>query len=205
MVDAATQRSSQRSRAPENRRCVAVLFAIALGVLIVDQLTKFAAISVLAGRPRVAVLGDLAGFTFLRNAGAAFGMGSQSTWIFGLIAIAVFIVILVVARRLGSMAWAVGLGLLLGGLTGNLADRLFRQPGFFRGAVVDFIDLHFFVCNVADIAITAAACAIIVATLRGIGLDGRRDSAEHPSADTPGRDAGERGPSAERAQEGRSR
>lgn len=203
MVDAAAKRSSQRSRAPGNARCVAALFAIAAGVLIVDQLTKFVAIAALEGKPRVPVLGDLAGFYFLRNAGAAFGMGSQSTWIFGLIAIAVFIVIVVVARRLGSTVWAVGLGMLVGGLSGNLADRLFRQPGIFRGAVVDFIDLHFFVCNVADIAITGAACAIIIATFRGIGLDGRTVSEDEPEKKTENRPAAPE--PADRAHEGGSR
>ncbi|MYM20332.1 signal peptidase II [Brevibacterium sp. 5221] len=157
-------------------RAVLVLAAIAVVVVVADQASKACAIALLEGRPRIAVLGDLAGFAFLRNPGAAFGLGAGSTWVFGLIALAVLAVILVASRRLASPAWAVGLGLLLGGLLGNLADRVFRRPGFFRGAVVDFIDLHFFVCNVADIAITAAACTIVLATVRGVGLDGRTEA-----------------------------
>lgn len=157
------------------RRALLLLFGIAIVVLVVDQLTKFIAIVTLQGRPPVPVIGDLAGFTFLRNPGAALGMGAGSTWVFALIAFAVFVFILVASRRLVSARWAVGLGLLLGGLTGNLIDRVFRSPGPFRGAVMDFIDLHFFVCNVADIAITAAACAIVLVSLQGIGLDGRTE------------------------------
>ncbi|MCQ9367012.1 signal peptidase II [Brevibacterium sp. 91QC2O2] len=144
------------------------LFAVALLVVLADQATKALAVAFLAGRPRVPVLGDLAGLTFLRNPGAALGLGSNTTWLFAVIAIIVFAAILISVRRLRSVTWGAGLGLLLGGLVGNLIDRLFRAPGVFHGAVVDFIDLYFFVCNVADIAITGAAVLIIIASLKGI-------------------------------------
>ncbi|RBP64025.1 signal peptidase II [Brevibacterium sanguinis] len=158
------------------------LFAIAAAVLVVDQLTKLLAVRFLEGREAIPVLGSLAGFDFYRNPGAALGMGAGITWVFPLIAIAVFGAILVLSRKLGSRTWAVGLGLLLGGLFGNLVDRLFRQPGFLHGAVVDFIDLSLFICNVADIAITAAAVTLVVASLRGIDLDGSRTgSSDHTS------------------------
>lgn len=157
---------------PLRRRMLLMLFGIAAVVLLVDQITKFFAVRFLEGQPPVPVIGTLAGFDFYRNPGAALGMGSGITWIFPLIAIAVFIAIIVLARKLGSRAWAIGLGLLLGGLFGNLADRLFQPPGFLRGAVVDFIDLSLFICNVADIAISAAAVTLVVTSLRGIDLDG---------------------------------
>lgn len=175
-----------------NRRLRIVLFAIAIAVLAVDQLTKFIAVQTLEGRERIPVIGELAGFTFYRNPGAALGMGENTTWLFALIAIGVFIAILVVSRKLGSRAWTAGLGMLLGGLTGNLVDRLFRPPGFFHGAVVDFIDLYFFVCNVADIAISAAAVTIVLTTLRNIGVDGTAAGDDHSSGgdyDTPTEEA----------------
>ena len=149
-----------------------MLFGIAGIVLIVDQFTKFLAVRFLEGQEPVAVIGTLAGFNFYRNPGAALGLGSGVTWIFPLIAIAVFVAIIMLSRKLDSVAWAIGLGLLLGGLFGNLVDRLFRQPGFLHGAVVDFIDLSFFICNVADIAISAAAVTLVVVSLKGIELDG---------------------------------
>jgi signal peptidase II len=84
------------------------------------------------------------------------------------------------ARRLGSRGWAVGLGFLLAGVLGNLTDRVFRQPGFLQGHVVDFIMFpHFPVFNVADICINIAAAVIIVQALRGIRIDGTR----HPKED----------------------
>lgn len=159
-----------------------LLFTIAAGVVLVDQVTKLLAVQLLEGEPRIAVLGRLAGFDFMRNPGAALGMGAGATWLFAVIAIVVLAGILLSLRKLDSSAWAVGLGLLLGGLLGNLADRLFRAPGFLHGAVVDFIDLYFFVCNVADIAITGAAATIIVSSLRGIPFTrtatGRDEAAE---------------------------
>ena len=70
------------------------------------------------------------------------------------IALAVLVAIVVVARQLGSRAWAVALGLLLGGAIGNLTDRFVRAPGRGQGHVVDFIDYNrWFIGNVADIAI----------------------------------------------------
>jgi signal peptidase II len=78
------------------------------------------------------------------------------------------------AARLRSLAWTIGLGLLLGGAAGNLADRLFRAPGPFRGSVVDWLNLpHFaWTFNVADAAITCAAVLIAVLTLLGVRIDG---------------------------------
>ncbi|WP_309133007.1 signal peptidase II [Brevibacterium sp.] len=173
-----------KSQAPEakirRRTMLRILFGIAAAVLVLDQMTKFLAVRFLEGQEPISVLGSLAGFAFYRNPGAALGMGAGVTWVFPLIAIAVFVAILVLSRKLGSAAWAVGLGLLLGGLFGNLVDRLFRQPGFLHGAVVDFIDLSLFICNVADIAITAAALTLVVTSLRGIDLDGSKTTA--PSA-----------------------
>jgi signal peptidase II len=149
-----------------------LLFSIAAIVLVIDQVTKFLAVTLLEGQPPVPVIGSLAGFNFYRNPGAALGLGSSVTWVFPLIAVGVFIAILLLSRKLGSRAWAIGLGLLLGGLFGNLVDRLFREPAFLHGAVVDFIDLSLFICNVADIAISAAAVVLIIASLKGIELDG---------------------------------
>ena len=50
------------------------------------------------------------------------------------------VVVLYLARRVGSRVWAVALGLLLAGVAGNLTDRLFRAPGPLRGHVIDFLD-----------------------------------------------------------------
>jgi signal peptidase II len=69
-------------------------------------------------------------------------------------------------------------GLLLGGTLGNLSDRLFREPGFGVGHVIDFFQIIGFpaIFNIADIAIVSSMGLFIILSVRGIGLDGKRAS-----------------------------
>ena len=124
----------------------------------------------------VPFIGELLQLHLVKNAGAAFSLGSNSTWIFAIIASLVAIGLVVFARRIRSLGWASVFGLLLGGTLGNLSDRLFREPGFGVGHVIDFFQLYAFpaIFNVADIGITSAMTLFIILTLRGINLDGTR-------------------------------
>jgi signal peptidase II len=93
--------------------------------------------------------------------------------VFTAVAVAVIVVIVRTARRLGSTAWAISLGLLLGGATGNLADRIFRAPGPGRGAVVDFIDFRVWpVFNLADSAIVCGGLLAVLLSMRGVEIEG---------------------------------
>jgi signal peptidase II len=151
------------------------LVATALTVVVIDQLTKTWAVEALTGRGRVDLVGDLFGLRLTRNPGAAFSMATGATWIFTILATVVVCVIIRIARDLGSRLWALTLGLLVGGATGNLLDRLFREPGFARGHVVDFFQLpHWPIFNVADSSIFCAAVLIGWLGLRGIGVNGER-------------------------------
>ena len=99
------------------------------------------------------------------------------TWVFAVAAVAVLAFVLVrLVPRVRHRGWAVALGLLCAGVSGNLVDRLFRAPGPFRGHVVDFLELpHWPIFNVADMCITAAAALILVlSVVKNVGLDGRR-------------------------------
>jgi hypothetical protein len=88
-------------------------------------------------------------------------------------AAAVIVVIARLARKLYSLPWAIALGLLLGGALGNLTDRIFRSPGVFKGAVVDFIaPKHFAVFNLADSAIVCGGVLIVLLSFRGLDPDG---------------------------------
>jgi signal peptidase II len=154
-----------------------VLVALAAAVYLADQATKAWAVAVLTDQPPRELVGTFLQLDLIRNPGAAFSLGTGNTWLLTLLAAAVLVVILRSARRLGSIAWACAFGLILGGALGNLTDRLLREPGFGRGHVVDFLDYNgWFVGNVADIAIVAAAVLIAVLSIRGIGIDGRRES-----------------------------
>ncbi|MBD8060864.1 signal peptidase II [Oceanitalea stevensii] len=157
------------------RGMVILLVALALGIAGIDQATKYLAEERLTQGVYVPLVGDLLGWQLIYNPGAAFSLGTGMTWVFTIIMVVVIAVVLRVSRRLRSGAWALALGMLLGGAVGNLYDRLLREPGFARGHVVDFINYNgWFVGNVADIAIVLAAILIALLALLGIEVDGTR-------------------------------
>ena len=159
-----------------------MLALVAVCVYVIDQVAKFLVVENLTERQPVEVLGQFVQFYFVKNAGAAFSLGSGSTWIFAIIASAVAVFIIVFAPRIRSVAWAVLFGLLLGGNLGNLTDRLLREPGFGVGHVVDFLQLWAFpaIFNLADVAICCAAGLFILLSLRGIGFDGSKAAKAEP-------------------------
>jgi signal peptidase II len=153
-----------------------LLFAlVALTAYAVDLGTKLLAVRHLTPGEPVDVLGSLLRFDLVRNPGAAFSTGTSYTLLLSVIAVIAAGVVIRFGRRLGDRTWAVALGLLLAGVCGNLTDRVFREPGFLRGHVVDFMELpHWPVFNVADMLIDAAVILIIVQTWRGVGITGAR-------------------------------
>jgi signal peptidase II len=183
--------TADNSRPPPARRkrLFVVLGVVAVLAYLSDQLSKLVALDVLAdGEPRPFV-GEVIRFKLIGNPGAALSLGASNTWVMTGIALAVLVAIIVVARQLGSRAWAVALGLLLGSAVGNITDRFVRPPGGGQGHVVDFIDYNrWFIGNVADIWIVSAAGLIVVLAMLGIGVDGRR---EHRAATAPAGAAGE--------------
>lgn len=148
---------------------VRLLLAVAGSVLALDAVTKFLAVHQLSGRDPIVLLDGALTLRLVRNPGAAFGMAQGLTVVLTLIAVAVVVVILRMSRRLASSWWALALGLVLGGATGNLADRLFRAPGPGRGHVVDFLELpRWPVFNLADSAIVLAGVLMVVLSARGV-------------------------------------
>ena len=118
-------------------------------------------------------MGSLIKLNLIRNPGAAFSIGNGSTWLLTAVSLGILVWVVIGARKVGNMPWAVALGLLLGGAVGNLIDRVFRAPGPGRGHVVDFIDYFgLFIGNVADIAIVVGAGIIMVLSFRGTSLVG---------------------------------
>jgi signal peptidase II len=181
------------------RRRIAVLCAVAVFVLAADIITKTLVVAHLRPGEPVHVIGDVVEFNLLRNPGAAFSVGTGDTIVFTAIALAVIIYIARTARRLHSIAWAITLGLLLGGACGNLTDRIFRSPGLFRGEVVDFIEVtrYWPVFNVADSSIVCGGILTVLLALLGYHLDGTRgdqtavdapSGAGSPASDAPDAD-----------------
>ncbi|WP_396349642.1 signal peptidase II [Geodermatophilus sp. DSM 44513] len=165
-----------------------LLLLLALVVLAVDLGTKLLVVATVERGEDIRLLGGALYLTHTRNTGAAFSFAEGFTIVFTLIAVAVSVVIVRAARRLFSTGWAVALGLVLGGALGNLVDRVFREPGFLRGGVVDFVSVFapdgevYPVFNVADAAIVCGGVLGVVLALRGVEFDGTRST---------GRDAGD--------------
>ncbi|MFE2582372.1 signal peptidase II [Streptomyces sp. NPDC059378] len=166
----AAQASGER---PRGKRRIAVLFGVAAFAYLLDLVSKLLVVAKLEHHAPIEIIGDWLKFEAVRNAGAAFGFGEAFTVIFTVIAAAVIVVIARLARKLYSLPWAIALGLLLGGALGNLTDRIFRSPGVFEGAVVDFIaPKHFAVFNLADSAIVCGGILIVLLSFRGLDPDG---------------------------------
>ena len=154
-------------------RRVRVLLAVAATVLAVDIASKVIVVATLSDRPPLRLLGGLLTLRVDRNPGAAFSIGTSMTLVFSAIALGVIIFILRTSRRIRSLPWACTLGLLLGGATGNLIDRLLRYPGPLRGYVVDWVQVpHWPVFNVADSAIVCGGMLAVLLAGRGLGIDG---------------------------------
>ncbi|MFF1836950.1 signal peptidase II [Streptomyces sp. NPDC058231] len=155
------------------KRKIAVLFAVAVFAYLIDLISKMIVVAKLEHQQPVEIFGSWLRLDAIRNAGAAFGIGAAFTVIFTVIAATVIVVIARLARKLYSLPWAIALGLLLGGALGNLTDRVFRSPGLFKGAVVDFIaPAHFAVFNLADSAIVCGGILIVILSFRGLDPDG---------------------------------
>ena len=156
-------------------------------VLAADVISKSIVVARMADHQPIRLLGGLLTITLTRNGGAAFSIGTSMTIVFTAIAVGVIVYILRTARNLRSIGWAITLGLLLGGATGNLLDRIFRAPGPFQGHVVDWIELpHWPVFNLADSSIVCAGVLVVLLALCGIRLDGTRPTPEvsGPQPDT---------------------
>lgn len=190
MNDVPDAAASAAAPTSSRRRLVPVLlFAVAIVVYTADLLSKNWVVAHLTEGESVPVWGEFLQWHFVRNPGAAFSLATGATWIFTILAAVVVVVILWQIRRLRSVPWGVFLGLLLGGVLGNLTDRLTRAPGFPEGHVIDFILTPWMwlgfnpaIYNVADIGIVVGMLVFIVVTLIGLPIDGSGRQ-RHPKAD----------------------
>jgi signal peptidase II len=145
-------------------RSAGVLFAVAGVVWALDRASKIWVERALAGRPPVTVIPGVLDLRFTTNPGGAFSLGQRTPWIFVGASILVSVAIVVTAFRQTSVGTSVALGLILGGATGNLTDRMLRAPRF-SGHVVDFVDFHVWpIFNLADSAIVVGAVVLAVSS-----------------------------------------
>jgi signal peptidase II len=184
--------SQQDQRAKVSVRAIAALAFAAVVVVVADQVVKALVVANLPYGQVVPVMGRALQFLYVRNPGAAFSFAVNMTWVFSIVSAAVVVAIIVFARRIRSMWWAIVLGMLLGGALGNLLDRLFREPGFGRGHVVDFISTPWMmpaIYNVADAFICVSMVVFVLLVILGVNLDGTRTVSEkHRTAGLEARD-----------------
>lgn len=139
--------------------------AVAVVLVVLDQLTKHWAVTTLSdGRPRHVVWTLQWNLAF--NRGMSFSKGQGMGPIIGLVAVVIVVFILVAVRGNTNRVVAVAAGLVMGGAIGNLVDRVFRGEGGLHGAVVDFIDFQWFpIFNVADMGVNIGGALFIIWTL----------------------------------------
>ena len=139
---------------------------IAAGVLAADQVSKSL---VLAAHPAGVIGSGWISVRLVRNTGASGGLASGYPVLVTLAALAITALAAALALRARGRVVTLSLAAVLGGAAGNLADRIFRAPGFGRGGVVDWI--HFGggggSLDVADIAIQLGVLGAIIGILAG--------------------------------------
>ncbi|MBK9181234.1 MAG: signal peptidase II [Acidimicrobiales bacterium] len=145
---------------------MALVAGVAIAVVIVDQLTKWWALTALDDRI-VSVAWTLR-LNLAFNKGSAFGLGPGLAPFIAVAALAIVVILLRSGRHRQSLPGAVAVGLVLGGAIGNLLDRAFRSgDGFLQGGVVDFIDFQWWpIFNVADTAIVIGGILLVLGGLR---------------------------------------
>ena len=167
----------QDTTAQRTPRYLGLVVAVMLAIGAVDQGVKQLMLNWLEPGVPQPVIGDWFRFYLLFNSGAAFSMGENLTWLFTAIQLAFVLGALWFGPRMTSKWEALGVAMIAGGALGNLIDRLFRDPGFWFGHVVDYISVgNFAVFNLADAAITVGVVVYFIAALTGElngGDDGR--------------------------------
>ena len=118
-------------------------------------------------------------FQLAFNSGAAFSLASSGTIFLSTFSIIMVAVIFYFGRKVKSTKWAFALGLALGGIFGNLSDRIFRSPGGLQGEVVDWIQVpHWPIYNIADMSVVSAAILISYLSWRNISFYNSEEKSE---------------------------
>ena len=164
------------AEARRRSRRIRVMLAVTFVVVTADQVTKSLAVSRLSAGP-VHLIGPFA-FVLTYNTGVSFSIASGLTLPIILIVVVVVAVLAYFGRTVPNTAAAVGVGMILGGAVGNLADRVFRGH---HGAVVDFIRSGFWpTFNLADSAIVCGCVVLAVALWRSTATSQSKGAGEGP-------------------------
>ena len=144
-----------------------IVYSIACVLLMIDQLIKLLVRSNVPLLKEINVIGDFFSIYNIENTGAAFSLFSGSTVVLIIISVLVLLFLhYYVLSEASITKWRMfGLGIVIGGIVGNLVDRILY------GAVVDYLSFNFFgygfpVFNIADIGITLGFIILAIGILR---------------------------------------
>lgn len=155
---------------------VKLWIAVCFAVILADQLTKLLARIYLKPVGDAPLIKGVLHLTYVENRGAAFGILSDSRWVFMLlscVAVGAMIIYTAVRRKTLSDMGGAALSLIIGGGIGNLIDRAVI------GYVTDFINfefIHFAVFNIADSAVCVGAVLLIIYVIFFDGKDSSEDA-----------------------------
>ena len=149
--------------------------AVAALVVLADQLAKAWILGFAEGTLPVLVppFSWFFSLVLTRNRGMSFGLfntdGALNTVVFTALAAVIVGALIVWLKGVRQTLLALALGLVIGGAVGNVVDRLWR------GAVIDFIEMHLaawrfpWIFNVADAAISIGVALMVIDSLLGRG------------------------------------
>jgi signal peptidase II len=145
------------------------LYLVAALIWALDFSTKVWALNSVSPVKPTPIIGTFLQLRLVFNPGAAFSVGTSVTFVFTILSAAAVAGIAYFAIKIINRWWSLVLGLALGGILGNLTDRIFREPSLFNGHVIDWIELpRWPVFNIADMAIVCAAFLSVVLIIKEI-------------------------------------
>lgn len=158
------------------RKRTILALSVSAVIIFLDQLTKMLVLRFMTEYQYVPIIGDYFGLRLVFNDRAAFSLGGGNTWIFTLMSTLAMLALIYFVPRFHSKSWLIMGGIALGGVVGNLIDRLTKEPGFPNGHVVDFVQIpfNFPIFNIADMAISTMAVLFAVRLIRGDVIGGKK-------------------------------
>lgn len=150
----------------KEKKNIKVCIILSLSLILADQLTKFIVVRNFILNDYISIIDNHFNIVYIKNSGAAWGILQNSNIILFILGIIVFFVLLYFYKYIteGFQERIYGIFLILSGIAGNSIDRIIR------GAVVDFIDIHYYnlhwpAFNIADSCICIGVCIIVISSL----------------------------------------
>lgn len=144
------------------------VYSVACVLLIIDQLVKLLIRSKMSLMDELVIIPHFFSLFYIENTGAAFSLFSGATIVLVVLGICVlaFLHLYVLSGEVMNKWKKIGLGMVIGGIVGNLVDRILY------GAVIDYLSFDFFgysfpIFNIADIGITIGFLILVIDIFRG--------------------------------------